>query len=288
MKKGSFNNTGLVLEGGALRGIFTAGILDFFSQNELFFPYVIGVSAGGVMGTSYISRQIGRNKTTTINYVGDKRYLSFRNYFKEGSMFGMDFIFNRLPNELEPFDYETFYNEPTEFKIGATDCETGNQVYFSKAGSTKTEFMKFLIASSSMPFLSPMVEINGKKMLDGGLSDSIPIKQSIKDGNHKNVVILTRNKDYRKSPFKPLFLAKIKYRNHKNIIHCLLNRHLVYNATMDLIEDKEKSGEVFVIRPENPVTVRRLEKRKHKLLELYEEGVSTAKYQYELLLKWLG
>ncbi len=280
------DQTGLVLEGGGLRGLFTAGVLDFFVEQNIHFSYHIGVSAGAVMGTSYISRQVGRNKRTTLNYVNNPKYLSFRNFLQEGSLFGMDFIFNQLPNRFEPFDYDTFFKDPGVFKIGATNCDTGRIEFFEKSGCSKEELMKRLIASSSIPFFSPIFKINGSSFLDGGVSDPIPIEQSIKDGNSKNVIILTQNQEYRKRPFKPQFLANIKYRKYPLLAESLLNRHRKYNDTLKKIEELEKNHQAFVIRPLQPLKVGRMEKNTKKLEELYNEGLKTAEQQIETLKNW--
>ena len=278
--------TGLVLEGGGLRGIFTAGVLDFFIQQGVHFPYHIGVSAGAVMASSYISRQFGRNRKTTINYINNPKYLSLRNYLREGSLFGMDFLFNQLPNKLEPFDYDTFFRDPAIFKIGATDCVTGNTTFFEKNGCSKQALMKRLIASSSIPFFSPQVEIEGSLFLDGGISDPIPIEQSLKDGNAKNVIILTRNLAYQKSPFKPQFLAKLKYGKYPRLVDSLLQRHHKYNGTLQKIATLEKNHQVFVIRPQQNLKVGRLEKNTSKLLALYHEGMNTASQRFNELKEW--
>ncbi len=281
-------NSGLILEGGGLRGLFTAGVLDCFLKHDLHFPYVIGVSAGAVMGTSYISRQPGRNRTTTINYVNDKRYLSFRNLLKEGSIFGMDFIFNRLPNILEPFDYDVFFNNPVEYKIGCTDCITGQPVFFDKNNCSKKELMHYLVATSSIPLLSRIVDINGKKLLDGGISNAIPFEQSLKDGIKKGVVVLTRNHGYRKTAIKTVLPIKLKYRQYPKIAELMQNRHHMYNSIINKIETMEKKNEVMVVRPQSPIQVGRLEKNKQKLQDLYEEGYNECENRMDNIKEWLS
>ncbi len=279
--------TGLVLEGGGLRGVYTAGVLDYFMEKSLDFPYVIGVSAGASIGVSYASKQNGRSKAVTIDFVNDKRYFSIRNYFKEKSLFGMDFIFNDIPNKLVPFDYETFFKTPNKFKIGATNCKTGKSIYFDKEDLSNKGLMEALIVSTSIPFVSPIRKINGMKLLDGGLSDAIPIRKSIDDGNHKNVVILTRNRGYKKTPFKFATLAKWKYAKHPEVIKLLANRHTSYNSTLDYIDEFEENGDVFVIRPQMPVKVGRMERNAQKLCGLFQQGYDDAKFCYKNLTTWL-
>ena len=279
-------NIGLVLEGGGMRGLYTAVVLDFFMNKSIYFPYVIGVSAGACNAASYISRQKGRNKKVTLDYIGDPRYLSYRNFFKEGSVFGMNFMFEEIPNKLIPFDYHTYNNSKETFVIVATDCNTGDPVYFYKESGH--DILNQLKASSSLPFLSPIVDINGMKLLDGGIADSIPIKKSIKDGNEKNVVILTRNKDYRKKPFNGNFISKRIYKNYDKIIDAINNRHKIYNETLDFIEELESKKQIFVIRPNKALEVGRLEKDKSKLERLFNQGYSDSENCYNQLNEWIN
>ena len=279
-------NIGLVLEGGGMRGLYTAGVLDVFMNKNIYFPYVIGVSAGACNAASYISRQKGRNKKVSIDYIGDSRYLSYRNFFKEGSIFGMNFMFEEIPNKLIPFDYHTYNNSKETFVIVATDCNTGTPVYFYK--KTGHDILNQLKASSSLPFLSPIVDINGMKLLDGGIVDSIPIKKSIKDGNKKNVVILTQNKNYRKRPSKGNFVAKTVYKKYDKIIDALNNRYKMYNETLDFIDELELKKEIFVIRPKKALDVGRLEKNKFKLEELFHQGYSDCEDCYNQLNEWIN
>jgi len=279
-------NIGLVLEGGGMRGLYTAGVLDAFMDMDMYFPYVIGVSAGACNAASYISRQKGRNKKVTIGYIRDPRYLSYRNFFKQGSIFGMNFMFDEIPNKLVPFDYHTYNNSKETFVIVATDCNTGTPVYFYKKHGH--DILNQLKASSSLPFLSPMVDIKGLKLLDGGIVDSIPIRKSISDGNKKNVVILTQNKGYRKKPFKGNFISKKIYKNYSKIIEALNNRYKIYNETLDFIEELESEKKIFVIRPTQPLAVGRLEKDTSKLENLFNQGYSDTENHYTKLSEWLN
>lgn len=284
----AISSTGLVLEGGGMRGLYTAGILDFFLDKKLYLPYVVGVSAGACHAASYISRQWGRNKRVNIGYIQDPRYLSYRNLIKTKSLFGMDFVFDEIPNRLEPFDYEAFYQSNQSYYIGTTDCVTGEPVYFDAKKSTPDLILKALMASSSLPFISKTVEIEGKVLLDGGIVDPIPVRKSMQDGNTKQVIILTRNKDYRKKPFKAKWLAERFYEKYPLFTKAMINRHAIYNETLDLINEQENSGESFVIRPSEPLIVGRLERNPEKLTHLYRLGYRDAENSYLKLQEFLA
>ena len=280
-------NIGLVLEGGGMRGLYTAGVLDLFMEKNLYLPYIIGVSMGACNACSYISRQKGRNKKININYVDDPRYLSYRNLiFKKGRL-GADFFFNEIPNKLEIFDVDAFSNAKEKFIVGATDCRSGKPVYFEKDKCRGEEIFKAVRASSSLPFMAPIVKFKGMDLLDGGISDPIPIKKSIRDGNRKNIIILTRNRDYIKKPFKMKFLAKKIYPEYNGLVEAMINRYRRYNLTLSYIERLRKKGDAFVIRPEKPLRVRRIEKNKYKLIELYNQGYREALGCYDELESWI-
>lgn len=266
-------NKGLVLEGGGMRCVYTAGVLESFLENRVNFPYIIGVSAGAVVATSFISGQAGRNKRVTIDYIKDKRYLSLRNLIFKKSIFCFDFLFNQLPNRLVPFDYESFFKSKTDFVIGITNCVNGKPDYFSKSDfEDNGMLMKCLKSTSSIPFVSPLSYINGNEYLDGGLSDAVPVKKSIEDGNKENVIILTQNRGYRKSKIRFKKLIEFKYRGYPEIIDLIKNRHKIYNERMDYIEELEKKGDAIVIRPSKVFEVGRLEKNRDKLIDLYSIG----------------
>lgn len=280
------NKVGLVLEGGGMRGLYTAGILDFFMEKNLYFPYVIGVSAGACNAASYISKQKERSKRINIDYIKNPRYLSYSNLIKEKSIFGMNFLFNEIPNKLDPFDYKTFDKSEQRFVIGTTDCETGNPLYFDK--NKCNDILGVLRASSSIPLLSPIVEVEGKKLLDGGVADSIPIKKAIEDGFQRNIIILTRNKEYRKKPYKFKMFVKRSYLKYPKLVDTIFNRYKMYNDTLDYIEELEKQYNAFVIRPSELLKVDRLEKNPQKLKALYEMGYGDAKNLYSKMKKWIG
>lgn len=266
----------LVLEGGGMRGVYTSGVLDYFMDNNIQFPYVIGVSAGACNACSYLSNQRGRNKIVNIEYVDDERYLSYKGLIKNKSIFGMDFIFNEIPNNLTPFDFETFLNSDTIFKVVTTDCDTGKAFYFDKNNYEK-DFFEIVRASISLPFVAPIAKVNNKNLLDGGITDSIPAKKAFEDGYDKAVIVLTRNRGYRKQPFKHRKIASIFYLKYPNIVNAIMDRYKVYNETMDYIEELENKGKAIIIRPSQPVNVSRIEKNKVKLNDLYNMGYNDSK-----------
>jgi predicted patatin/cPLA2 family phospholipase len=274
---------GLVLEGGGLRGQFTAGVLDLFLTENIEFPYIIGSSAGVSIGSSYVSKQHSRNKHIVLTYIKDHRYLSFRNLIFKGGIFGIDFIFNKIPNELVPFDFKTFDESPVQFITTVTDCNTGKPVYFPK--NTKN-LLQMLAASSSIPLLSKIVKYNGLELLDGAVADSVPVKKSIEDGYEKNVIILTRNKGYRKKANSYPGIIKLVYKKYPEFIKAMLERYKNYNKTMDFIDDLEKEGKAIVIRPSQTLKIDKLEKDVKKLEDLYNLGVEDAKKFVSKIKDW--
>ncbi|MEG2193176.1 MAG: patatin family protein [Terrisporobacter sp.] len=278
--------TGLILEGGGMRGIYTAGVLDYFMEKDLYFTHCYAVSAGACHASSYFSKQKGRSAKVNLDYLNDKRYCSVNSLIKTGDMFGADFVYNLIPNELELFDYETYNNSKCNFYSVVTNCGTGKAEYI-KINDMKKDIIA-VRASSSLPLLSRIVEINNKKYLDGGISDSIPIKKSIKDGHNKNVVILTRDKNYKKAKSNLITLFKIKYKKYPNLIKSIENRYKVYNDTLDFIEEEKKNNNVFVIQPNKPLKISRLEKDKEKLRELYNQGYEDAKECYDELISFIN
>ncbi|MDK2868225.1 MAG: hypothetical protein PWP51_623 [Clostridiales bacterium] len=264
------SDVGLVLEGGGMRGLYTCGVLDGLLAQQMMFPYVIGVSAGACNAVSYIAGQKGRNFIVNTAYVNDWRYMSLRNLLREKSYFGMDFIFDEIPNQHVYFDYQAFDAADCRFIVGTTDCQTGAPVYFEKEDFK--EGFDILKASSSLPMIAPMVEIQGKSLLDGGVADPIPLEKSIRDGNQKHVVVLTRDAAYQKKPQAFQSLIKAKYRHYPNLVSAMMRRHERYNETLALIDRMSAEGSVYVIRPEELVKVDRLEKNVEKLKALYQQG----------------
>ncbi len=278
---------GLVLEGGGMRGLYTAGVLECFMEHDLYFPYVIGVSAGACMAASYLSRQKGRNKKVNIELVSDHRYLSFRNFISKRELFGMDFLFDEIPRKIVPFDFETFLKGSEQFIVVATDCETGEPVYYSKH-EHGNHMLKLLRASSSLPFISESVEYNGKFLLDGGMIDPIPLKKSQSDGNEKNVIIMTKLEQYKMRQRKLASMLKYTYKRHPKIACLLQERYKLYNDTLSYIHSEKSKENLFIIQPSSRVPVRRIERNQVRLKELYELGYSDAKDQLQQLDQFLN
>lgn len=261
---------GLVLEGGAMRGMYTSGVLDAFLKKNIDFPYVIGVSAGAAYGTSYVSKQIGRNLEVCEKYINDKRYVSFLNLVKEGSLFGLKFVYEDIPKIHVPFDFKMYYSNPAEFYSVVTNIETGLPEYIGKDESDVN--FDILKATCALPLVSPVIEINGRKYLDGGISDPIPYKKAFEDGCDKVVVILTQDKTYIKQKQKFLSLINLKYKNYKNLCKLMEERHNLYNNSVREIEELEKEGKAIILRPDKPVGFKRIETDVSKLTTLYYKG----------------
>lgn len=277
---------GLIIEGGGMRGLYAAGVLDYFMEQDLYFKDCYAVSAGACHACSYLSKQIGRSIKVTLDYINDKRYCSVESLIKTGDMFGAKMLYDIIPNELNIYDYETYDNHNCNFYSVVTNCETGKSEYI-KIKDMRKDIIA-VRASSSLPLLSRIVEIDNKKYLDGGISDSIPIRKSIEDGHKKNIVLLTRDINYRKSKNNLMPLLKIKYKKYPNLLKSIKNRHEMYNDTLDFIEEERKSNNAFVIRPKSPVKIGRLEKDKTKLKALYDQGYNDAKDYFNDLLKFLN
>lgn len=279
-------NTSLILEGGGMRGVYSAGVLDLLLDENIDIKYCVGVSAGACNCVSYISKQKKRNYRVNINYINDKRYLSFSNLVKTGSAFGMDMLFDIIPNELELFDHEAFINSGTKFFIGSTNCETGLPEFYNIKDFNE-EGYDALKASISLPLVAKIIDYDNKKLLDGGIAAPIPIQKAIDDGIEKHVVILTQHKGYRKSKTKIMPIIKRKYKDHPGLINAMENRYRIYNDTLDLLDKLEKEGKCFIIRPTVPLKVSRFEKDKNKLKEIYNRGYEDAKILSEKLKKFL-
>ena len=277
---------GLVVEGGGMRGVYSSGVLDFFIEKDLFFENNYGVSAGACHLCSYLAKQYKRAFRVNVDYLNDKRYCSVHSLLKTGNLFGAEMLYDIIPNELDLFDYDTYNKNESNFYVVITDINTGKPEYV-KIGDLKKDII-YVRASSSLPLLAQNVKINDKEYLDGGISDSIPIKKSIADGNKKNVVILTRDSTYRKGKNSLMPIIKLKYKKYPNFVKSMADRYIVYNEILDFIKELEDNGDVFVIRPKNPVKIGRTEKNKEKLEALYNEGYNDAKDCYEELIKYLN
>ena len=248
---------GLVLEGGGMRGLYTAGVLDYFIDKGIYFRNCYGVSAGATQGCSYISKQRGRAYKIFTKYMQDKRYASFGNLLKEGNYFGKDFSLKKIPDELEPYDYDTFKNSGINFYAVATNCRTGAPEYLKIEDMRNEVDMDKVWASCSLPLLSKNVHIENEEYLDGGVADSIPVVKAIKDGNKKVVLILTRDINYRKKPNKLISVIKLKYRKYPKFVSVMEKRHSIYNKTLKRIQKLENEGKIFVIRPKAEVKIGR-------------------------------
>ena len=271
----NYLKTGVVLEGGGMRGLFTGGVLDCLMDEKITFDYCIGASAGACNGVSFLSGQRGRNARINLTYATDKRYVSLRNFLKTRSMFGMDFIFQEIPDKLDPFDYAAFQKNPTEFVTVVTDAETGTPFYFNKSEINGNSTV--LRASSSIPVFSPVVEYKNGRYLDGGTTDPIPVAKALTDGCNKVVVVLTRDRNYRKQPesMRPIYKHILK--KYPAMITALDKRHEVYNNTLDLLKKLEKDGTALVLAPPQEVTLSRFEKSPDKLQNLYQQGYNETK-----------
>ncbi|MEG0797281.1 MAG: patatin family protein [Acidaminococcaceae bacterium] len=268
------NKVALVLEGGGMRGMFSAGVFEAFLQQQLDFPYVVGVSAGACNVVSYLAHQPLRTRQIITNFVGDPRYCSKRNWLRTGSLFGFDFILQDIPRHLLPFDYATFLANPCQLQVGATDCNTGEAVWFSK-NAMGTDFTP-LRASASLPFLAPIVSFQGHELLDGGLAAPIPIAQALASGYKRFVVVLTRNAGYRKTRNYPAWLLKLKYKQYPHLLRLLEHRAELYNQQLEQVEQLAAQGAAVIIRPTEPLTIGRLDLKPAKLLALHDHGTICA------------
>lgn len=277
---------GLILEGGGMRGVYTAGVLDFFLDKGLTFESVYGVSAGACHACSFLSGQRRRAFDVTVDYLDDRHYAGLWSFLTTGSWFGRKMIIDTIPNRLNPYDYDAQANNPANFYAVVTSCETGKPEYMPITDLRRD--LPVIWASSSLPFLAPPVILGGKPYLDGGVSDAIPFEKSVADGHTKNIVVLTRDKSYRKKPSAIARAAKIKYRKYPLLTECLENRHIMYNRSLDAVCEAENAGTAIVIRPKSPVTLGRLEKDKEKLRALYNDGYADAAELYPKISEFLS
>ena len=262
--------TALVLEGGGLRGFYSAGVFEAFMDADIMFPYIIAVSAGAANVLSYVSGQQGRNRQVLEHCVADKRYISKRNLIRNGSLFGMDFVFHEVPQKHVLFDWDTFNEQHVRLLVGALNCEVGRSVWFEKKDIDPG--LDAIIASCSIPVLSPIRRFKNVELLDGGVSDPIPIEKSIADGNTFHVIVLTRNEGYRKKPFKHHWFLSAFYRKYPKVVEAILIRHDIYNRQIALCEQLEKEGKAVIIRPRQPIQARGNVANTEVLLKLHDEG----------------
>ncbi|MCQ2519236.1 MAG: patatin family protein [Lachnospiraceae bacterium] len=279
-------NAGLVLEGGGMKGIYTAGVLDFFLDKNLSFAYYYGVSAGACTMSSFLSKQKGRGRDVMLDYLNDRHYMGLYSLATTGDIFNVDTNYNLIPNYLNPYDYDAFAKHEGKAFAVVTDIESGEAVYHELTDMEKD--IDYIRASSSLPLVSKNVKIDGHLYLDGGIADSIPIKRSEADGNVKNIVVMTKSEGYRREPEKTVSLIKAKYRKYPKVYELMKNRHVVYNETVDYIEEQASQGKLFLIRPHTDLEISRLEKDSEKLSVLYEQGYNDAASKYEAMMEYLN
>lgn len=276
---------GLVLEGGAMRGVFTAGVLDVFLETGIDVDVCIGVSAGACLACSYVCKQLGRGFAVMTDYLDNKDYCSVSSLLRTGDLFGAEFLYHKIPEELYPIDNTTFQNGKTALYTVVTNCSTGHPEYSQVSDMFRD--VDYVRASSSLPLLARMVDLNGEKYLDGGVSDPIPVLKIMEMGCDKIIVVLTRHRTFRKSPEKTISLIKTKYRKYPNLIKDMQVRHQVYNDSLDQVSGLERDGKIFVIAPEKPLNIRRAEKNMDLLKNGYRQGADIALRLMPELLEYL-
>ena len=268
------DNTALVLEGGGLRGVFTCGVLDCFMDKGIRFPFTVGVSAGACNGLSYMSGQRGRAKSSNIDLMDKHHYVGFKYLLTQGCIMDYKLLFEDFPEKIIPYDYEAYFANTDRFVMVTTNCLTGKAEYLEEKSDSK-RVMDIVRASSSLPYVTKITYVDGVPMLDGGIADSIPVEYAKSQGYERMVVILTRNKGYRKNE-KQLPVPKFIYRKYPELRKTLSSRNAQYNHTMEMIERLEEEGSLTVIRPVHPIEVDRMEKDTDKLRALYQEGYELA------------
>lgn len=278
-----FSSMGLVLEGGGMRGVFTCGVLDYFMEHHIDFPYVVGVSAGACNGLSYMSHQQGRAKYSNIDMMERYHYIGLKYLWYQHSILDQHLLYELFPEKLVPYDYAACFSNPARFEMVTTNCVTGRACYLEERRD-KIRLVNIAKASSSLPYVCPITYVDGRPMLDGGIVDSIPVLRAISQGYDKNVVVLTRNRGYRKSE-KDIRVPRFIYTRYPRLRAVLSTRCKVYNEQLDMIEHMEDEGRIIVIRPLKPVTVNRIEKDTMKLQALYDEGKACAEQVIGPLLR---
>ena len=271
--------TGLVLEGGGMRGVFTCGVLDYLMDHEISFPYTVGVSAGACNGLSYMSHQRGRGKYSNIDLLAKYKYIGIRPLVKGRGLLDQHLLFHRFPDRILPYNYKAYAENPNRLEMVTTDCLTGRACYWEEKYDEK-RIIDIAKASSSLPYACPVIHVDGRPMLDGGIVDSIPLLRAYEQGYDKCVVVLTRNRGYRKSD-KEVLVPRFIYREYPRLRVALRNRNKVYNAQLEMVERLEDEGKIVVIRPEEPIVVGRMETSTKKLTDLYHQGYACAKKALE-------
>lgn len=267
--------TGLLLEGGGMRCLYTAGILDIFMKNNIKIDGIVAVSAGALFGMNYKSKQIGRVLRYNKKYAGNKNYMGLYSFITTGNIINEEFCFKKIVNELDPIDYDTYKNSDVDFYAVVTNLETGKAEYIKIDDLQDKNSLEYLRASGSMPFISKPVTINNKKYLDGGIADSIPIDKIMNMGFDKVIVVLTRQIDYQKKKSNQTF-PKIYYKKYPKFVESINNRYKKYNEELQTISKLEEKGKILVIRPSKLVKIKRVEKDKEKIQEMYDLGTADA------------
>ena len=271
--------TGLVLEGGGMRGVFTCGVLDYLMDHKISFPYTIGVSAGACNGLSFMSHQRGRGKYSNIDLLAKYKYIGIRPLLKKRGLIDQQLLFHHFPDRILPYNYKAYAENPGRFEMVTTDCLTGRACYYEEKFDEK-RIIDIVKASSSLPYACPIIDVGGRPMLDGGIVDSIPLLRAYEQGCDKCVVVLTRNRGYRKT-VKKVFVPNFIYKEYPRLRVALRNRNKLYNEQLELVERLEDEGKIIVIRPEKPIVVGRMETNTKKLTDLYEQGYACAKKIFE-------
>lgn len=266
-----FRKTGLVLEGGGMRGVFTSGVLDAFMKYGVNFSYIVAVSAGACNGLSYVSRQPRRARMSNIDMLVKYDYIGLRHLVTQGCIFDPELLYDRFPNELVPYDYDTYFSSQSTFEMVVTNCNTGRAEYLTEKSGDRQRLLDICRASSSLPYVSKVIDVDGLPYLDGGIVDSIPVQRAIDMGHERNVLVLTRNRGYRNTS-RDRKIPRFIYKKYPRLRVALSRRIAEYNRQLEMVEDMEDRGIVDVIRPQRPMDVGRMEKDEKKLEALYEEG----------------
>lgn len=278
---------GLVLEGGAMRGLFTAGILDVLMENNVEFDMAVGVSAGAAFGCNYKSRQIGRVIRYNLRFAKNWHYRSWRSLFLTGDLYGGDFCYHELPEKLDLFDYDTYRSNPMEFYAVVSDMETGKPLY-KRLDTADYNDLEWMRASASMPLASKIVKVDGKKLLDGGITDSIPLAFAEEQGCDKSLVILTQPADYVKHAYKIMPIIKAALFKYPNAVEAIRTRHDMYNAETAFVQKRAKEGTAFVLCPPRALGVSALENNPDKLKEVYDLGREVAQNNLAKIIDFLN
>ena len=279
--------TGLIMEGGAMRGMFTAGVLDVLMENDLVTDGAIGVSAGAVFGCHYKSHQIGRVIRYNTEYCNDKRYASFKNLVKTGNLYSEQFCYHEVPEKLDPFNEAAFAASPMDFFVVCTDVKTGEPIYH-KCRKGDAEDVRWMEASASMPLAAKIVKIGHYGLLDGGVADSIPVRFFESIGYKRNLIILTQPKGYIKKKNKFLPAIRAKYFRYPAFVEAVADRHERYNETLSYISMLEQAGKDYVIRPPIPLEIGAMERDPAQLRRVYETGRAVAQIQVEKIRDFLN